>query len=80
MHDGFISKDGKIVKLDPNDNIYAFKEFGSKSPTNISIPMNMTFNITVSEGNAEKIGRDLGMSIRQSIADKIAIQQMVRGY
>ena len=79
MHDGFISKDGKIVKLDPNDNIYAFKEFGSK-PTNISIPMNMTFNVTVSEGNAEKIGRDLGMSIRQSIADKIAIQQMVRGY
>lgn len=122
MHDGFISKDGQIVKLDPDDNIYAFKRLSNLFPKaqksdgyqealhkeitninrtensnsfvhtftnnwnnqrrvqNVTAPMNMTFNVTVTEGNAEQAGRNLGMAIQQSFVDRLKMQQMAEGF
>lgn len=75
MHDGIISKDGKIVKLDPDDNIYAFKQF--KTP---NVSMNMVFNVTVTEGNAQAVGQQLGYSIHKSFVDLLKEQQMAGGW
>lgn len=75
MHDGIISKDGKIVKLDPDDNIYAFKQF--KTP---NVSMNMVFNVTVTEGNAQIVGQQLGYSIHKSFVDRLKEQQMAGGW
>lgn len=79
MHDGIISKDGKIVKLDPDDNIYAFKQFKSQTP-NITASMNMVFNVTVTEGNAQSVGQQLGYSIHKSFVDRLKEQQMAGGW
>lgn len=122
MHDGFISKNGKIVKLDPDDNIYAFKRLSNLFPKtqksdgyqealhkeitninrtensnsfvhtftnnwnnqrrvqNVTAPMSMTLNVTVTEGNAEQAGRNLGMAIQQSFVDRLKMQQMAEGF
>jgi hypothetical protein len=77
MHDGFISKDGHIVQLDPDDNIYAFKR---RPMGGITAPMNMVFNVTVTEGNAQSVGQQLGYSIHKSFVDRLKEQQMAGGW
>lgn len=77
MHDGFISKDGHIVQLDPDDNIYAFKR---RPMGGITAPMNMVFNVTVTEGNAQAVGQQLGYSIHKSFVDRLKEQQMAGGW
>ena len=130
IDDGIITKKGQIIKLNPDDNIYAFKNannikqildnpksnFGSHGveqnfntsnfynnetnneqifnnttnetpkleiPTlrqSLSAPMNMVFNVTVTEGNAQAVGQQLGYSIHKSFVDRLKEQQMVRGW
>lgn len=141
IDDGIITKKGQIIKLNPDDNIYAFKNannikqilsapknnFGShgverifndtknfntsnfynnevnnnetnneqifNNTTNetpkleipalrqsLSAPMDMIFNVTVTEGNAQAVGQQLGYSIHKSFVDRLKEQQMVRGW
>ena len=119
IDDGIITKKGQIIKLNPDDNIYAFKNansikqilsdnipknnFGNHNTeqtfnninniTNetprleipvlrqsLSAPMNMVFNVTVTEGNAQAVGQQLGYSIHKSFVDRLKEQQMVRGW
>ena len=109
IDDGIITKKGQIIKLNPDDNIYAFKNTNGikqildNSETNneqifnnttnetpkleipalrqsLSAPMNMVFNVTVTEGNAQAVGQQLGYSIHKSFVDRLKEQQMVRGW
>lgn len=77
VDDGIVTKDGKVVHLNPEDNIYAFK---GNPMGGITAPMNMVFNVTVTEGNAQAIGQQLGYSIHKSFVDRLKEQQMVGGW
>lgn len=77
IDDGIVTKDGKVVQLNPEDNIYAFK---GTPMGGITTPMNMVFNVTVTEGNAQAVGQQLGYSIHKSFVDRLKEQQMVRGW
>jgi hypothetical protein len=76
IQDGIVTKDGKVVHLDPEDNVYAFK--GSMG--GITAPMSMVFNVTVTEGNAQAVGQKLGSAIHKSFVDRIKEQQMAGGW
>ena len=123
IDDGIITKKGQIIKLNPDDNIYAFKNANNikqilDEPKNIgdrsieqdfntsnfynnevnnitneapkleipalrqslSAPMNMVFNVTVTEGNAQAVGQQLGYSIHKSFVDLLKEQQMAGGW
>ena len=77
IDDGIVTKDGKVIQLNPEDNIYAFK---GTPMGGITTPMNMVFNVTVTEGNAQAVGQQLGYSIHKSFVDRLKEQQMVRGW
>ena len=77
VDDGIVTKDGKVIQLNPEDNIYAFK---GTPMGGITAPMNMIFNVTVTEGNAQAVGQQLGYSIHKSFVDRLKEQQMVRGW
>ena len=77
VDDGIVTKDGKVIQLNPQDNIYAFK---GTPMGGITAPMNMVFNVTVTEGNAQVVGQQLGYSIHKSFVDRLKEQQMVRGW
>ena len=77
IDDGIVTKDGKVIQLNPEDNIYAFK---GTPMGGITAPMNMVFNVTVTEGNAQAVGQQLGYSIHKSFVDRLKEQQMVRGW
>ena len=77
IDDGIVTKDGKVIQLNPEDNIYAFK---GTPMGGITAPMNMVFNVTVTEGNAQVVGQQLGYSIHKSFVDRLKEQQMVRGW
>jgi hypothetical protein len=103
IDDGIITKQGQVIKLNPEDNIYAFKNADTikhllnkgvdkqllgnieepklETPTrSISAPMNMVFNVTVTEGNAQAVGQQLGYSIHKSFVDLLKEQQMAGGW
>lgn len=97
INDGVVTKDGKVIQLNPNDNIYAFKNANNieqilnninETPKleipafrqSLSAPMNMTFNVTVTEGNAQAVGQQLGYSIHKSFVDRLKEQQMAGGW
>lgn len=77
IDDGIVTKDGKVVRLNPEDNIYAFK---GTPMSGVTAPMNMVFNVTVTEGNAQVVGQQLGYSIHKSFVDRLKEQQMVGGW
>lgn len=77
IDDGIVTKDGKVIQLNPEDNIHAFK---GTPMGGITAPMNMVFNVTVTEGNAQAVGQQLGYSIHKSFVDRLKEQQMVRGW
>lgn len=77
IDDGIVTKDGKVIQLNPEDNVYAFK---GAPMGGITAPMNMVFNVTVTEGNAQAVGQQLGYSIHKSFVDRLKEQQMVRGW
>lgn len=77
IDDGIVTKDGKVIQLNPEDNIYAFK---GTPMGGVTAPMNMVFNVTVTEGNAQAVGQQLGYSIHKSFVDRLKEQQMVRGW
>lgn len=77
IDDGIVTKDGQVIKLNPEDNIYAFK---GTPMGGITAPMNMVFNVTVTEGNAQAVGQQLGYSIHKSFVDRLQEQQMAGGW
>jgi len=77
IDDGIVTKDGKVIQLNPQDNIYAFK---GTPMGGITAPMNMVFNVTVTEGNAQAVGQQLGYSIHKSFVDRLKEQQMAGGW
>lgn len=77
INDGIVTKDGKVIRLNPEDNIYAFK---GTPMGGITAPMSMVFNVTVTEGNAQAVGQQLGYSIHKSFVDRLKEQQMARGW
>lgn len=77
IDDGIVTKDGKVIQLNPQDNIYAFK---GTPMGGITAPMNMVFNVTVTEGNAQIVGQQLGYSIHKSFVDRLKEQQMAGGW
>ena len=77
IDDGIVTKDGKVIQLNPEDNVYAFK---GTPMGGITAPMNMVFNVTVTEGNAQAVGQQLGYAIHKSFVDRLKEQQMVRGW
>lgn len=96
IDDGIVTKDGKVIQLNPSDNIYAFKGAVSYSHSNennkeshlnlannktsFSAPMTVTINITASEGDAQVIGQQIGVSLHQSFSDRVKEQMMAGGY
>lgn len=77
VDDGIVTKDGKVIQLNPQDNIYAFK---GTPMGGITAPMNMVFNVTVTEGNAQAVGQQLGYSIHKSFVDRLKEHQMAGGW
>ena len=77
IDDGIVTKDGKVIQLNPEDNVYAFK---GTPMGGITAPMNMVFNVTVTEGNAQAVGQQLGYSIHKSFVDRLKEQQMAGGW
>lgn len=77
IDDGIVTKDGKVIQLNPQDNVYAFK---GTPMGGITAPMNMVFNVTVTEGNAQVVGQQLGYSIHKSFVDRLKEQQMAGGW
>lgn len=77
IDDGIVTKDGKVIQLNPQDNVYAFK---GTPMGGVTASMNMVFNVTVSEGNAQAVGQQLGYSIHKSFVDRLKEQQMAGGW
>lgn len=77
IDDGIVTKDGKVIRLNPQDNIYAFK---GTPMSGVTAPMNMVFNVTVTEGDAQVVGQQLGNSIHKSLVDRLKEQQMAGGW
>lgn len=77
IDDGIVTKDGKVIQLNPQDNVYAFK---GTPMGGITAPMNMVFNVTVAEGNAQVVGQQLGYAIHKSFVDRLKEQQMAGGW
>lgn len=77
IDDGIVTKNGQVIKLNPEDNVYAFK---GTPMGGITAPMNMVFNVTVTEGNAQAVGQQLGYSIHKSFVDLLKEQQMAGGW
>lgn len=77
IDDGIVTKDGKVIRLNPEDNVYAFK---GTPMGGVTAPMNMVFNVTVTEGNAQVVGQQLGYSIHKSFVDRLKEQQMAGGW
>ena len=77
INDGIVTKDGQVIKLNPQDNIYAFK---GKPIGGVNANMSMVFNVTVTEGNAQNAGQMLGNAIYKSFSDKLREQQLAGGW
>lgn len=77
IDDGIVTKDGKVIRLNPQDNVYAFK---GTPMGGVTAPMNMVFNVTVTEGNAQVVGQQLGSAIHKSFVDRLKEQQMAGGW
>lgn len=64
VDDAIITKEGKVIKTNPQDDIFAMKRTSAGSPMgggtstkNLNVSVDMSgMNITVTEGNAEKAG------------------------
>lgn len=77
IDDGIVTKDGQVIKLNPQDNVYAFK---GKPMGGVNANMDMVFNVTVTEGNAQNAGQMLGNAIYKSFSDKLREQQLAGGW
>lgn len=78
IDDGIVTKDGKVIQLNPDDNVYAFK--GEPRGGDVSVEMSMVFNVQATEGNAQAVGVQLGQSIHDTFAERLKKQMMIRGY
>ena len=81
VNDGIVTKDGKVIHLNPDDNVYAFKDNSLQgNSNNVSVEMRMVFNVQATEGDAKAVGVQLGQSIHDSFVDRLKKQMMTRGY
>ena len=88
IHDGIVTKGGKVIKTDPQDNIFAAKKFpGERSDEKknkaLQFPsMNMPigpFYVTVTEGDAEQAGRNFGNGLAYSFRNNVSSARLAEG-
>jgi uncharacterized protein YukE len=86
VNDAIITKTGQVVQTDPDDTIIAAKQItggggkgNGKGGNTITITFGPTY-VTVTEGDAEKAGRDFGQSMARTFADAISAEMLLEGY
>lgn len=80
IHDGIVTKDGKVIKTDPDDNIFAVKDIAPQRKTPSQMPISMgPFYISVTEGNAEQAGRNFGTGLAYSFRNNVSSARLSEG-
>lgn len=83
VHDGIITKDGKVIKTDPDDNIYAFKDLGGRGRGGGAVQVINHVQLMVTEGDAERAGYEFMAGLARgggAVADALADSRMAEGY
>jgi hypothetical protein len=87
IRDGIVMKNGKVIKIDDNDNVFAAKKFPDFSEKkkvsggegqSYNMPIG-PFYVTVTEGNAEQAGRNFGSGLALSFRDKVSNARLGEG-
>lgn len=83
IEDGIVTKGGKVVRMSPQDNVYAFKgEFPPASPRARG-PLQMSFGpfyVTTTEGNARAAGESFGRGLAGTIRSAMSSARLAEGY
>ncbi len=86
VKDAIITKTGQVVQTETDDTLIPAKQItggggkgNGKGGNTITITFGNTY-ITVTEGDAEKAGRDFGQSAGQTIADLLSREMLLEGY
>ena len=68
VNDAIITKDGKVIHTDPQDNIIATKNLSGAGGRSVNLSMNFgNFNFTVTEGNARNAGANFANGLQGQI-------------
>lgn len=81
VDDALITSKGDVIRLNPNDNVYAFQG----NPKAGGQPINLTFgdtiiNATVTEGDASQAGQNFALVYGSEFAQRISEQLYREGY
>jgi hypothetical protein len=78
MNDGMITKDGKVIHLNPDDNILAVKNKIPSMKTEASFgDINVSINVT--EGNAQQAGTNFGEGLMNKLKDMYNHKLVISG-
>lgn len=82
INDGIVTKDGRVVRTSPDDNIFAAKDFSAYGKKGQSMgDMNFgPFYVTVTEGNAEQAGRSFGEGLAYSFRNRVSSARLAEGF
>lgn len=72
VSDGFISKNGTITQLDPNDNVYAFKGNKMGGGTTINISINALDASSINRDTVSKLAFEIERSMKKNFSGRTA--------
>ena len=78
VHDGIITKNGKVIHTDSDDNIFASKTLPGKGKSTPNVNIG-PFYISVTEGDAEKAGRNFGNGLKSTFRDNVSSARLAEG-
>jgi hypothetical protein len=83
LHDGIVTKDGRVIKTDPQDNIYAFKSLGSARHAGGQVQVTNYVTVSVTEGDAERAGYEFASGLARGyngLSGSLAESRMAEGF
>jgi len=78
VQDAIITKDGKVIRTSPEDNIIATKGMPGSQKVEINLSM-AGANFSVTEGNARSAGENFGSGLIDKIKDALVTQRVLVG-
>jgi len=80
VHDAIITKTGKVIRTDPDDNIVATKAMPVRGGgRDVAVTMSNAFYVTVTEGDAKRAGRDIGSGLAIGFRERILASKTAEG-
>jgi phage-related protein len=83
IDDGIVTKDGKVVRISPQDNVLAFKSLpalGALAGGGTGDVSVGPFYVTVTEGDARSAGESFGRGLAESFRDRVSRARNAEGY